>query len=239
MGVTRNFMIDDLNINEIKSIFQEKMLECETESGSTLMCSINEAFEEFHKDGHNCLGCNLQDSVDMINSFLETAENYNYKEHFSTIYIMVLYLLTERVLEIKKIIGLPETYREDVFKILREVKLWANFHKHPKAFILTHHPSYIFENEFNEKDYKEQKIIDGKFLKKYYSGEDKNKYINLVSELKNNNNVIVVLPDFKRVTEEICECFKVFIQLIKDNPVYRNILNDLTTLEYHFENEEL
>ncbi|MGB6036422.1 MAG: hypothetical protein WBG42_09135, partial [Cryomorphaceae bacterium] len=72
----------------------------------------------------------------------------------------------------------------------------------------------------------------------YYSGEDKNKYKVLVKELRNNKNVTVVFPDLPRLTSEFCEACKVFIQIIKENKAYREILNDLTTLENYFEGEE-
>jgi hypothetical protein len=237
--VGSNRMITKAKIKELEDLFTQKMYECETESGDTLMCSINEAFEGLHENGHNCLGCNLQDHVDLIKSFLETGANYKYREHFFVVYSMLLYLLSERVLEIMKIIGLPESYREAEFKILKEIKLWANFHKHPKAFILTHHPEYFFEEEFDQKHHSGKKIIDGKFIKKYYSGEDKNKYRNLVSELKNNDQVVVVLPGLVRITAELCTAFEIFITTIKENPAYSEILNDLTTLEDYFDLEDI
>lgn len=226
------------DIKEIKNIFDEKMFECETESGETLMCSINEAFDEFHEEGHNCLGCNLQDQTDLISTFLETSESYYNVSHFFSIYIMLLYLLTERILEIKKIIGLPESYKQEKFSVFKSIKLWANFLKHPKAFILTHHPYYVFDNDVDIKNIKKgKKIIDFNYIKTYYSGEDKNKYAKLVNELKNNKNTLVILPDLKQLTEEYCEGVKEFIQIIKDNKAYKEILNDLTTLEIYFENQ--
>jgi hypothetical protein len=230
-------MIEKALIKEIEIIFSEKMFECETQSGDTLMCSINEAFVEFHEDGHNCLGCNLQDQATLISDFLGSADVCYSKIHFFTIYNLLLYLLTERILEIKKIIGLPSGYKEDKFRVLKEVKLWANFLKHPKAFILTHHPKYVFNGEDYERDSK--KIIDFEYILKYYSGEDINKYKVLVRELRNNKNVLVELPDLKRLTHDFCEACKEFIDIIKENKAYREILNDMTTLEHFFEFEEL
>jgi hypothetical protein len=227
-------------IDNIENIFSSKMFECETESGETLMCSINEAFDEFHENGHNCLGCNLQDQAGLISSFLSSADSYYSEIHFFTVYNMLLYLLTERILEIKKIIGLPQGYKENDFSVFREIKLWANFLKHPKAFILTHHPRYVFEGELLPEEIAGiKKYIQLDYLKKYYSGEDKNKYKVLVRELRNNENVVVELPNLERLTNEFCEACRVFINVIKENKAYKEILNDLTTLENFYEDYEI
>lgn len=232
-------------IENSRKIFKEKMLECESEDVDTLMCSINQAFGEFHTNGHNCLGCNLQDDVDWIESFLEQANEKNYFygkmhiEFFFKSYLFHLYLLTEKIFEIKKIIGLPMSYKEKEFEVFRTIKLWANFFKHPKAFILTHHPKYFFDNNLEtieklEKN-SDNKIIDLKFIKKYYSGEDRNKYKNLTSELRNNSNVKVILPSIDILTKDFCNACAIFIEVIKENKAYKEILSDLTTLENFFE----
>lgn len=163
-----------------------------------------------------CLGCNLQDQAQLISDFLKSAHTYYEKIHFFTIYNMLLYLLTERILEIKKIIGLPEGYKEEKFRVFKEIKLWANFLKHPKAFILTHHPEYRFEGEKGKnKLNNKKKVIQFDYIKKYYSGEDKNKYNVLVKELRNNKDVIVELPDLLRLTHDFCKACKVFIALLR------------------------
>jgi hypothetical protein len=234
-------------IENSRKIFKEKMLECEVEDGDTLMCSINQAFGEFHINGHNCLGCNLQEDVDWIESFLEQANAENYFvagmhiEYFFKTYLFHLYLLTEKIFEIKKIIGLPLSYKENEFEIFRTIKLWSNFFKHPKAFILTHHPKYFFDNDLEviEKLGKnnDNKIIDLKFIKKYYSGEDQNKYKNLTGELRNNINVKVIIPSIDILTKDFCNACAIFIEVIKENKAYKEILNDLTTLENYFDYE--
>lgn len=238
--------MEEENIKEIlencRQIFNEKMFECQSESVETLMCSINGAFNEFHKNGHNCLGCNLQDDVSLIENFLSTSENYENTSDIFRLYIMLLYLLTEKIFEIKKIIGLPQGYKEREFEIFRTVKLWANFYKHPKAYILTHHPDYYFENDIEVikiKKEKSNKIIDLDFLRKYYKGDDSNKYKNLIGELRNNKNVKVIIPSLDSLTQEFCDACGVFVEIIKENKAYKEILNDLTTLENYFESEYL
>ncbi len=235
-------------IENSRKIFKGKMLECETEDGETLMCSINQAFGEFLTKGHNCLGCNLQEDVDWIWTFLKQAKAKNYVsdelhiEFFFKTYLFHLYLLTEKIFEIKKIIGLPVSYKENEFEVFRTIKLWANFFKHPKAFILTHHPKYFFDSNTMEvkklKKNNNNKIIDLQFIRKYYSGEDPNKYKNLTGELRKNENVKVILPSIDTLTQDFCNACTVFIEIIKENKIYTEILNDLTTLENYFDESD-
>lgn len=160
-------------VKKSREIFKQKMFECETSSGDTLMCSINEAFAGFHSNGHNCLGCNLQDDVNLIEKFLSTAETYEEINDLFRVYLLLLYVFSEKIFEVMKIIGLPPSYKEKEFEVFRTVKLWANFNKHPKAFILTHHPEYYFDTDTaieNLKKDNQNKIIDLLFLSKYYKG---------------------------------------------------------------------
>src|SRR5690606_27616074 len=112
-----------------------------------------------------------------------------------------------------------------------------------KAFILTHHPEYYFDNQINEicklVENNDNKIIDLKFIKKYYSGEDRNKYKNLTGELRNNSNVKVILPSIDILTQDFCNACAIFIEVIKENKAYKEILNDLTTLENYFDYEDI
>lgn len=228
-------------IQKASQIISEKMHECDTPSGDTMMCSINEAFEDFHSNGHNCLGCNLQDEIDFINQFLNDSLTLDHSEKdFFKVYLMLLYLLSEKLFEIIKIIGLPTSYKESELKVLRTIKLWANFHKHPKAFILTHHPEYLFENDESLlalRNDTRHKIVDIDYVNKYYRGEDSNKYRALVKELKNNEHVIVVIPKIDRLTDDFCTACSTIVQIVKENKAYKEILNDLTTLENYFEAE--
>ena len=61
----------------------------------------------------------------------------------------------------------------------------------------------------------DNKIIDLKFIKKYYSGEDRNKYKNLTGELRNNSNVKVILPSIDILTQDFCDACAIFIEVIK------------------------
>lgn len=228
-------------ISNIQKYFTKEMCEPVNADGDTLMCSINQALAGYDEENHNCLGCHLDTESQLIQNFLSNASYCVDSYDFFRQYALQLLIYSEKILEMVKIVGLPESYRKEHFFAFYEIKLWANFLKHPKAFILTHHPRYVFETDTEIPTIKANanlKKLDFDFIKKYYSGEDKNKYENLVGELKNNKNVVLILPDLTRITKEFCIASKAIIQLIHDNPIYQKILSDMTTLENYYDNYE-
>lgn len=228
-------------IGDLNKSFTTEMCEAVNDDGDSLMCSINQALAGYDEENHNCLGCHLDTESQLIRNFLINSTYIQDSYEFFRLYTFQLYLYSEKILEMVKIVGLPESYRKKNFFVFYEIKLWTNFLKHPKAFILTHHPRYVFETDVDIPTIKANtklKKLDFDFIKKYYSGDDKNKNENLIGELKNNKNVVLILPDLLRITNEFCLASKAIIQLVHDNPIYKEILVDLTTLENYFDNFE-
>ena len=219
----------DKHIEAIYELWTQRM--GKDDKGVELVCKLHEKFKEIDPKGHNCFGCNLQDDVDRISDFLKSSRDLDSPNHFATIYLTNLYLFCERILEIKKIIGLPRLYKEQIFDVFRIVKLWANFIKHPKAFVLAHHPLYCINQVTDLKDYT---IIDNDFVKKYYSGEDANKYKYLFDTFQRNPHLCVKYPDFIELTISFCDAADVFINTILENKIYLEILNDIGTLQDYF-----
>ncbi|MCX5868291.1 MAG: hypothetical protein NT009_12610, partial [Proteobacteria bacterium] len=116
------------------------------EDGNPVMCKIHDSFRTREMVDHNCLGCNFADSTWLIHNFLRTYRHQREIKHAYSTLIILAYFLVERIDEFFKIIKLEEPYRRENFKILVEIRRWANFLKHPKAFLLTHHPVFSFEN---------------------------------------------------------------------------------------------
>jgi hypothetical protein len=224
------------HVSDISLLWKQRM--GKDANGVELVCKLHEKFKEIDPAGHNCFGCNLQHEVDRIADFLNSSSDFEYPDHFATNYLINLYLLTERIFEIKKIIGLPRLYKEETFQVFGVVKLWANFIKHPKAFILAHHPLYIVTQVTEPKtfDSKEYTYINTKFVKKYYAGEDANKYKTLFEMLQRNPKICVEYPDLLQLTNAFCKATEVFINIILENKVYLEILNDIGTLQEYFTN---
>lgn len=202
-----------------------------------LMCEIHDAMGSNKSKHHNCLGCNLDSSTHHIYMFLTQKDGHDDLELSYTNYILLLYLAVERIETIFEIIGLPDEYRRRKFQIFQNVKKWANFIKHPKAFVLCHHPEYYLENdpEIIGKKKVANVIIDTAFVFKYYSGDNNKK--ELFKIIANKDNVIVELPNLVKLTDEFCNGLSNFVKLIKNNEVYRDILSDKSTIENYFTEE--
>jgi hypothetical protein len=228
-------------IADLQDQFNKKMCEPLDDKGDSLMCSLNQSLFGYNDENHNCLGCHLNYESNLIKNFLTHAGYIVESFEFFRLYLLQLYLYSEKILEVVKIVGLPEIYRKNNFFVFYEIKLWANFLKHPKAFILTHHPRYVSEIDPEIAEIKSNgklKRLDFEFVRKYYSGDDKNKNENLIGELKNNKNVVLILPDLMRLTSEFCAASKAIVDLIHNNPIYKEILVDVSTLEKFYDDLE-
>jgi hypothetical protein len=206
------------------------------------VCKIHDAFGGMNGEHHNCLGCNFADSSNLILKFLKQYKELTDIQQDFTIYILLLYLYVERFEQVFEIISLPQTYKDKHFKIFQRIRRWANFIKHPKSFILTHHPIYDFEQSGTSYITDFPIKINEQFIDHYYSAEidpakkkDKNK--DLYKKIHNKKDILVVFPDIVRMTENFSDATNKFVDLILKNEVYKEILNDETTLETYFENE--
>jgi hypothetical protein len=205
-------------------------------SGDPLSCEIHDYFSS--SDSHNCIGCNMATSENHIINFLKRYNNHKDIEESYNQYLILCYLMVERIYEIFKIIEIPETYRLKHFKTFNLIKKWGNFIKHPKAFILVHHPICVLENSVGIEKLKKKSIqINSKFIEKYYSGEKNNR--ELYNILTNKRDVVVIYPELEGLTKSFCQEVRRFVDLIRDNSVYREILNDKATYEYFYSLEDL
>lgn len=230
---------------------QEKFKECfdifstkaVDEDGLPNACKIHDAFGGL--DGgqhHNCLGCNFADSTNLILRYLEQHEELSDIQQDFTIYILLLYLLVERIEIVFDIIQLPDTYRDKHFKVFKQIRKWANFIKHPKSFILTHHPEYDFEGSDTEHKKPFTETINEQFVEQFYKGQkdtsdQKKTNKELYNRLRNKKDVLVLFPDIAKLTDKLCYSYNKFVDLILTNDAYKEILNDETTISTHFENE--
>lgn len=203
------------------------------------MCQLHDAFGTAYTVHHNCLGCNFADSTLMIRSFLRTYELQETIQCAYSTLIVLAYLLVERIDTLFNIIELNRAYRDQHFKILMGIRRWANFLKHPKAFLLTHHPVFTFRDSPKTKGLRDNAdvVIDRAFVDKYYANDDKNE--ELIKELENKENVLVVFPDAVWLVQELCQAMHDCVAVIRDNPVYREVVETRTTFyDYWFDKME-
>ncbi|MBK6700156.1 MAG: hypothetical protein IPG55_09710 [Saprospiraceae bacterium] len=222
---------------ECFEIFSTKAID---KDGSPNACKIHDAFGGMEGEHHNCLGCNFADCTNLISRYLKNNEELTDIQQDFTVYLLLLYLLVERVEIVFDIIQLPETYREKHFKVFQQIRKWANFIKHPKSFILTHHPEYDFENSRIIHDREFSETINEIFVTQFYKGftdpvEQQKHNKDLYLRLRNKKNVLVLFPDIAILTNKLCYSYNKFVELILSNEVYKEILNDETTISAYFE----
>lgn len=224
---------------ECFEIFSKHMLD---EMGEPVACNLHEAFGNISETSHNCLGCNFADSINLILRYLRRNNELDDIQHDVSTYIFLLYLFVERIDMVFRIIKLPDIDKENDYFVFRQIRRWANFIKHPKSFILTHHPEFDFENSDKIYDKKFSQIINDEFVFNYYKGYSNNniqreKNEELYNLLRNSQDVIVIFPDLEILTYNFCCSFNKFIDLVKNNRDYNDILNNLATIRSYFENE--
>ncbi|WP_456460004.1 hypothetical protein [Reichenbachiella sp.] len=208
----------------------------------SLFCSIHNSFDK----GHNCVACNLNESNKRIEKFLLQYQSFNDVNLTFTNFIMLLYLEVECVHEYFDIFKIQEPYRLKHFSIFQEIKYWANFLKHPKAFMLVHHPIWAYSKMNYYEDQHEFKliqnaieandVIDTQFVKKYYKGDNLNN--KLYTELTKKEDVVVVFPNPIDLMSRFSDAQQKFVNVIEENEIVRDLLDDKATIKNHFWNED-
>jgi hypothetical protein len=226
------------SVQDAYDVFQKEIY---PDGMTSVMCSIHDAFGGLDETPHhNCLGCTFADTTGWIYSSLDrmrTVEWISLDELYFD-YLLKLYLVAERMNVVFDIINLPEEYKGRHFSVLQNVTKWANFIKHPKFFLLVHHPSFFMESDpepdelkpFDPKRF--TTVVDQKFVKDYYSGDAKN--AKLEQLVKNKADVAVIFPNLVELTADFCRCIHKFVGVIRDNEVYREVLHSRATFENYF-----
>jgi hypothetical protein len=196
------------------------------------MCDIHAVFGSLAGGRHNCLGCNFAETTVWLRNFLKRHDRLEGVEEVFHDYLLKMYLLVERVYVIFDIISLPKEYRFKHFSVFQDVHKWANFIKHPKAYLLAHHPVWSWEGApgFDPSRYKP--VVDQAFVHEYYSGPDNN--YKLTRQLRNCTTAAVLCPDPVKLIGRFCDALDAFVDVITKNPVYRDVLADVTTYDHYF-----
>lgn len=226
----------ELAKNELEKICtSNSKMDCEK-----IFCILHEVeyLGDHGRNAHACIACNLNDSLEKIHRFLEQNKSSDDLEYSFTIYILLLYLLVEKMHTIFKYIGISYEYVEDKWKVLIEIRKWANFIKHPKGFLFAHHPEYQFEYEVIDKEYSKWKRIDYvNFVEPLYKHEDPRKFKQTINQFANKENLLVIIPCPERIIKELNIVCREFCEKIKENKHFQEILKADSVLENYYEDE--
>lgn len=163
-------------------------------------------------------------------------------------YLIKLYLVVERVYEVLEVVGLlreecPKDGRGKVnfrfategMSTLRDIKQWANFIKHPNAFLWCHEPTHHSLSLGNYDEVPDVLIIDQKVVNKHYvktESKQKELYKKITSDPR--PHVVVVYPDLVDLTRKFCKGVRDFVDTVT-SPMFAGFLKKRSTIEDYFE----
>jgi len=221
--------------SEIENFLEKEIAEALKIYEKEMFPDEHSIFKELHslmedkKEDHNCIGCNLDEYTILTYSTLMLLGGYVTVQDQMRMLLITMYLLVERIDTVLGIINLHEDYRKKSFKTLNKIRKWANFIKHPKAFILAHHPFHSIEGFDLNPELRENAntVINTPFILKYYSNDEKNK--ELFKTIENKEGILVIFPNPVNLVKKFCEELKLFNRLLKNNEIYREILKEKST----------
>lgn len=208
-------------------IFREKLLE--NPNGRSLACDIWDVMTgEGNNAKDNCIGENFNQLIQTVISgwFEDYKPNSDTRVVFYVYtYLFWLYLFIERIEVILNEVDPNRNYGPinkfyNGLKTMNEIRLWANFMKHPKNFIFVHWPQFTFVGKSLRKNSNNTQIINTSYLKEHYSNESQKK----PATLNNCDDVIVQFPKLDVLTEQFCLELLEFIRFICDNKLIRDEL---------------
>lgn len=216
---------------ECGEIFKTELLE--DPEGRSLACEIWDKMTCNEDNCDNCIGENFNQLVqrlidDWFDAYEPVTENLDF---YMNTYIFWLYLFYERIefvfseIDPDESFHLIQEFRRSL-KSLNEIRLWANFIKHPKHYFYVHWPTFIFVGQHFAKK-PDTLIINTSFLSDHYSSEKQDK----PKKLENNCSVVVQFPKLDLLTKGFCKDFKSFIRFICDNDMVTNFLRKKSNIK--------
>jgi len=219
------------------------------------ICQLHDLLDQ-GSENHNCLACNLSSNYLLIQKHLSKSSHFEDIQYAFASTILLYYLLVEKFFAIFSCLekeGLrPERYKNS-HSTMRKIWSWANFLKHPKAFMYVHEPQYFDVSKFSltkvkpkqtgedESNVKRKtrhvtELIDDNFIYKFYTGSKKNQ--ELYDRLKNKTEVWVVFPNFLEINKGLKIEIEEFEKLVKENPdVVNHLHKEATIIEFWNEEE--
>ncbi len=199
-----------------------------------LFCKLHEKeyLGEHSKKSHACLGCNLNDGLYNIYRFLKQNRSKKETEYTFTGYILFSYLLVEKLTTIFRVIGITQDYVEENWKVLIEIRKWANFVKHPKGFLFSHHSEYFIETGSIPNNLKSRnKITFENVVQPLYNREDEKKFKESIKRLGNKKDLLVLIPDPHRIATELTKVCDEFCEKIKNNEHFKTLLKTHSVID--------
>lgn len=200
----------------------------------SIMCRVYESLVE-GEFGCNALGNNLHEAMEDVKEFLECGPRSSKPERDIRDYLMRLYFVVEKVYDALKVIKLDhEQFKlsTDGMRAMRDIKQWANFFKHPGAFLWCHDPAYHCNSYELLDGGSHGFVLNQEAVNEYYRSDQK-KHDKLHQVLENATDVHVVFPELVELTKRFCCGVHDFCGTISA-PFFRDALRRKSTIDYYY-----
>jgi len=198
------------------------------------MCRVYYALIDGY-EGCNALGNNLAESMEEVRQLLASGPRSERMHVDVRDYLSRLHLVSERIYEAIKVAGIfkPEfTLSTDGMRAIRDVKQWANFFKHPRAFLWCHEPTYHCLSFGPPPIEASLFVVDQSVVDEYYK-DDCKKHAELHVKLGNKTCVQVHFPELVNLTKRFCKGIDDFCLSISA-PIFRETLKRKSTIDDYF-----
>lgn len=206
----------------------------------SLYRDLYDVFSDYSKEkvgnkneiSHNCIGCNFEEGARNILLFFKYNNEVLSQRYFLTLYTLLFYLQAERLAVIYKELGYINSKKEfdwEKFPNLQRIKCWANFFKHPKSYMLLHHPDFFIEGDPYIPNFMVKGIIDEEFVRKFYNGWKYNEDLREV--LSNQEDFKIIFPNLLNFTKCLCFEFEKIISVILSDKANIEKLSTFSTIK--------
>ena len=117
---------------------------------------------------------------------------------------------------------------------LRQIKQWANFIKHPNAFLWCHEPEFTCLSFKQFQQDKDTFVIDQKVVDTHYVRTEKKQKALYKAIAGQKKSVVVVFPELVGLTVRFCNGARDFVDTVT-SPMFKGFIESRSTLTDYFE----
>ncbi|TAH42335.1 MAG: hypothetical protein EYC69_06095 [Bacteroidetes bacterium] len=201
----------------------------------SIACDIWDVCVADARETENCIGENFNQFFHLIKDcwFNENNNMVSMDRFYAETYLMWLYRIVAQVNTIFYSLEMSDKTKLWGLKTFQEIRLWANFLKHPKEFLHSYWHQWIWEgDDLVNRD--TSTIIDKKYLEKHYSSDKDERPITLTKNME----VVIEYPNLIRLTTGLVEDFKSFKSFLCSDPQAIEKLREHGNLSYKISEED-
>jgi hypothetical protein len=216
----------DKKFEECYKLFQQEAYD---DKGHSVFKQLHNAFHSDNQQCNNCFGCSIQVNAQLITNYLKKYPSFSNIQNEFGAYILLQHLIIERLETILDMIEIPQSRRDQEFAVFKQIRVWAFLFKPYTTFIPKNRADFILEN-FNTPEVISQEsfVVTNKYVLDYYEKKVARRRLPTytIPEFVDNNDkrMLIVLPNIVELTDQVCQAYNKFVDLLLSNKEYENCL---------------